>query len=133
MVKKFIYADSRKINSVFAAVISVAYKNSRISARMPCTKTAETSGRNPPRPSLPSQTLRPRCGNSSAGEPPESKACSIRVRTRRLHQLAPFFDLAAVIGSELFRSAPDRIRARRSKPFFDIEPPQDFHRFLLQP
>ena len=72
-------------------------------------------------------------GHTDPAESPESKACSIRVGTRRLHKLAPFFNLAAVIGSELFGSAPDRIRTSRGKPFFDVRPPQNFHGFLLQP
>ena len=45
MVKKLIYADFRKNNSIFTAAISAAYKNSGITARKPRANTAETSGR----------------------------------------------------------------------------------------
>ena len=58
MVKKLIYADFRKNNSIFTAAISAAYKNSGITARKPRANTAETSGHNV-RPTLSRQTLRP--------------------------------------------------------------------------
>ena len=46
MIKISIAADFRKNNSIFAAAISAAQKNSGISASTPSANTAETSGHN---------------------------------------------------------------------------------------
>ena len=55
IVKKIIYADSRKNNSIFAAAILATKINSGITARTPRANTAETIGHNgapttPPHP-----------------------------------------------------------------------------------
>ena len=63
MLKKLIYADFRKNNSIFAAAISVDQKNRGISARTPRANTAETSGRN----TLPALLRRSTQADSSAG------------------------------------------------------------------